>query len=465
MSMRLRSTTLLGGAVLATAACWDNPSSPSELGFAEVQGVLQADCAACHSSLGAHLNLLNTFQTTMDSAALVTSGFIDPADPYRSLLIRKARAVIPHGGGAIGSFDSKDEWRVAEWIRRQPNRFAYRLNAGRIAASQAPAIDGDPGDPVWATAGPITVPINGGWADATEVTMRAAHDGVYVYFVLQWVDDEVSERRQPWIKQLDGSWATAAAKPRPHDGYTWGANWTAEGSDYMYEDKVAVMWNTYGASTVAGFDNGGCAVTCHDPAMNNRPGKSYFYSDENRAAKKYTNAPSEIADIWHWKMVRMNQHFKLDDQWVGHWEPYTGDPHNGGRGSDAGTGGYAANPATNGSPTYRHPSSLTAPPFFILESEKQLVTAAELAALPVGTMLPNMVTSGPTGARADVDARGQHDGSKWTLEIRRKLATGDPKDVQFDDLAREYVFGVAVFDNAQIEHSYSSTPLKLVFQR
>jgi hypothetical protein len=80
-------------------------------------------------------------------------------------------------------------------------------------------------------------------------------------------------------------------------------------------------------------------------------------------------------------------------------------------------------------------------------------------------MIPNMITSGPTGLRADIDARAVHSGSMWTLEIRRKLVTGDANDVQFDDLAREYVFGVAVFDNAQIEHSYSLTPLRLAFQK
>ena len=51
----------------------------------------------------------------------------------------------------------------------------------------------------------------------------------------------------------------------------------------------------------------------------------------------------------------------------------------------------------------------------------------------------------------------------WTLEIRRRLVTGDDKDVQFDDLARKYKWGVAVFDNAQIEHSVSGTPISLVF--
>ena len=77
-----------------------------------------------------------------------------------------------------------------------------------------------------------------------------------------------------------------------------------------------------------------------------------------------------------------------------------------------------------------------------------------------------MITSGPTGPRADIDAKAIYSAATqfWTLEIRRKLVTGDPNDVQFDDLSREYSFGVAVFDNAQIEHSYMSIVGKLTFK-
>jgi Ethylbenzene dehydrogenase len=82
-------------------------------------------------------------------------------------------------------------------------------------------------------------------------------------------------------------------------------------------------------------------------------------------------------------------------------------------------------------------------------------------------MLPNMITKGPTSGsdRADIDARGVYNpaNSTWTVEIRRPLITGSSNDVQFNDLSREYSFGVAVFDNAQIEHSWSPTVLKLVF--
>jgi len=49
------------------------------------------------------------------------------------------------------------------------------------------------------------------------------------------------------------------------------------------------------------------------------------------------------------------------------------------------------------------------------------------------------------------------------LEFTRKLKTGSQYDVQFDDLSKQYAFGVAVFDNAQVRHAFATGPNKLAF--
>jgi hypothetical protein len=46
----------------------------------------------------------------------------------------------------------------------------------------------------------------------------------------------------------------------------------------------------------------------------------------------------------------------------------------------------------------------------------------------------------------------------------RKLVTGSEYDVQFNDLKKEYAFGVAVFDNAQVRHAYTPGVLRLKFE-
>ena len=107
--------------------------------------------------------------------------------------------------------------------------------------------------------------------------------------------------------------------------------------------------------------------------------------------------------------------------------------------------------------------TLQTPPFYIPVNDTVRVTQAELDALPVGSMLASVLTYPLGGTRADIDAKGYYNPAKktWTYEIKRKLVTGDDKDVQFDNLGRIYKFGIAVFDNAQIEHSWSPALLKL----
>lgn len=455
---------LFGGTV---AGCGGDGSAPPDGGtFAEVQATVAADCAACHGAASGRI-----FRTTMDSAQLVNSGFIDPSDPAQSLVLLKPTGATAHGGGTISSFTPGDQAFLATWIALQPSRAAPVLTAVNIpAGSSAPTIDGF-FDAAWGLAPSSNFLIGGGWADATSVRMTALHDATYLYLRVSWTDDQRSDRRQPWVKQANGTWLVLPAKsPVPTVGTSWtqymGAGFEEEDrSRFNYEDKLAIMWNTYGPSTVAGFEAQGCAVTCHDPGAGNAPGTSYNYTDPQSAAKKYTNAPAEIADLWHWKMVRNNQHAKMDDQFVQYWVPGPTGSADGGRASDAGTPGYASNPATSGHPTYRGPTTAT-PPYYIFDGQKVALTDPELAALPVGAEIANMITSGPTLGRADIDAVGIYNTvtHTWVMEIRRRLVTGESTDVQFDDLTRTYSFGVAVFDNAQIEHSYMPTPARLVFQ-
>jgi hypothetical protein len=412
-------------AVAAAVISCDDDNGPNQppgtVTFAEVDAVLDEDCSACHAD---H----RVFLTGMDSALLQQSGLVDPTNPDQSLLILKPTGAVPHEGGVIPGFTSADQELVEAWVAVLPpaNLVLTAIKVGGATGLTPPVVDGQ-ADAVWDQAPGTKYFIGGGWADAGSVTMKAAHDASYVYFQLTYADDARSDRRQPWVKQADGSWLTLPAKsPTPAPGSTW--------LEYVF----------------AGLEE---------------EDHERFYADQNQASKKYTNAPNEIADMWHWKMVRNNQHAKVDDQYVGYWVPGTDDPAEGGRFGDEGTTGYGGNPESDGHPTYRGPS-LEVPPYYILDAEKVSLTEEEATALPPGTEIPNMITSGPTGGRADVDGVGVYDATNesWTLEIRRQLQTPEATDVQFDDLGRQYAFGVAVFDNAQIEHSYMATVGKLVFQ-
>jgi hypothetical protein len=396
---------------------------------------------------------------------------VDPTNPPQSLLNLKPTGGVPHGGGLVSSYSAADQAEVNEWIALLPPPQPSLLQALKVGTGTSiapPTVDGFY-DPAWGAATPVQLRVTTGWGEAEYVTVKATYDAQYLYMLVTWDDDQESDRRNPWVKQAGGTWKVLDSKtPVPTIGQTWEQYMGTAFNDedparFAYEDKFAIMWNTYGASTVAGFDQSGCAVTCHDPAQANRPGTSYNYTEQWKAAKKYTNAASEIADLWHWKLVRNNQHYKADDQYVRYWVPGSTGAGDGGRASDAGAAGYGSNPALNGRPQYRG-ATVTVPPFYIFDNQKVLLTDAEVTALAVGAEVANMITSGPTLTRADVDARGLHNARVWNLELRRKLVTGDSKDVQFDDLTRQYAFGMALFDNAQIEHRYMPLVAKLAFK-
>ena len=56
----------------------------------------------------------------------------------------------------------------------------------------------------------------------------------------------------------------------------------------------------------------------------------------------------------------------------------------------------------------------------------------------------------------------------WTLEVMRSLQTEgenvETQDVQFTDMSKAYPFGIAVFDNSQINHLYHLETLEMKFQ-
>ena len=102
-----------------------------------------------------------------------------------------------------------------------------------------------------------------------------------------------------------------------------------------------------------------------------------------------------------------------------------------------------------------------APPYWIMDAEKEPIDNAKYKA---GDEVPGIIVAPFSGDRGDVAVRWTYKEGVRTLEIARKLVTGSEFDVQFNDLKKQYAFGVSVFDNAQVRHAYSPGVLKLVFE-
>lgn len=100
---------------------------------------------------------------------------------------------------------------------------------------------------------------------------------------------------------------------------------------------------------------------------------------------------------------------------------------------------------------------------FLLSSEAVPIPRGKV--FPAGQRIPGYMLSVPDGSRGDVRCRGKWKARMWTVELSRKLVTGNVDDVQFSDLLKHYLFAVAVVDNASgAEYSFSGI-LRLQFDK
>ncbi|MBI4609251.1 MAG: ethylbenzene dehydrogenase [Candidatus Rokubacteria bacterium] len=300
-----------------------------------------------------------------------------------------------------------------------------------------PTLDGVMED-LWKEAPALTVKVLGGRnlpGGTTDVTLRAVYTADTVYFLAQYKDATESLRRSPWVKQADGSWQKLKD---PND----------KGGDnnLYYEDKMAMIWNISSPA----FEAKGCRSACHTGE-----GKPF--------GNKYTKDAGERLDMWHWKGVRTGYTGQIDDQYVDNTRYDKEKTPNAGRKSDPKTGGgYVDNVSDDRKgPKFALKGNKPAPPYWILDSEKEAFDGSKYKA---GDEVPGIIVVPFTGDRGDISAKSTYKDGVRTIKIARKLVTGSDFDVQFNDLRKQYAFGVAVFDNAQVRHAFSPGVLKMVFE-
>lgn len=285
--------------------------------------------------------------------------------------------------------------------------------------------------------------------EKTKIMMKSVYTATDVYFLLSWDDPTKDLARYPWEKKADGSWAQKLNKDSSGHENTY------------YEDKVAVQWNINSAK----FSTQGCFASCHAAVSNSEPGKKY-------------NADNELTDMWHWKSVRTEPNGQLDDKYVGFKSSgkCSGDNC---RLADAKTdGGYKDNKfASFDAACLADPDGSLSLPCFMGPAGSELYTEDEPAlfaadmvkfvdTFKTGDLVSGMTTAPFVGGRGDVTTSAAYASGKWTLEIKRALTTpaGAAEDVQFSDLTKTYEFGLAVFDNTQINHAAHGGVLKFTFR-
>ena len=272
---------------------------------------------------------------------------------------------------------------------------------------------------------------------ATDVSIKSLYDEKYIYFLISYKDPTKSLARFPWVKQDDGSWKKLANKDQTGHENTY------------YEDKFAVFWNI----STKGFEEDGCMIACHL----NEPG-------DTSAGRKYTDSPDETIDMWNAKYVRSLPMGMFDDQYVDNNK----DPKQNsgwGRKGDTGKGGYENNDyADKTGPAYMNLSPTEDEMYYVIPSKK----VPFVDTFKPGDTVPGISIAPMMGGRADILSRNVYENGTWTLEVMRALKTEgenvDTQDVQFTDKGKSYPFGIAVFDNTQINHLFHSDTLELKFK-
>ncbi len=324
-----------------------------------------------------------------------------------------------------------------------------------IKTKTPPVMDGEV-DKIWEKAQSLNVDVEvPSYSDFDEsyygkeykVFIKSVYTKEDVYFLYQWRgDDKISYERQTWyFNDTEAKWMQ---KPKKNSD---------EYSKPVYEDKFAVIWNI--GNSIANFNEVGCLVLCH--------GKY-----------KHTNTPDEKGDIWHWKLDRTGPVNQLDDKWL------TFSDKNG-RKADEGSGAYKGNAQeledVNGNkvsaPLYWIPGKTDY--HWIMKGDDTAREIVEINAnldlidedgtvIPRDAMIPSLYGITPaTGSRADVAVYHNFENGLWTLEVKRKLSTGNDDDVDFSDKKAMHYFSVAVFNEAAIAHAYSGpsgTSYPLIFK-
>ncbi|CAG37730.1 ethylbenzene dehydrogenase-related protein [Desulfotalea psychrophila] len=307
-------------------------------------------------------------------------------------------------------------------------------------------------NPIWDKATPLKIsltetpykPTGYKGMPQTNVVLKSLYDEKDLYIHMQYDDPTKSLDRFPWIKQKDGSWQQLMNKDQ-----------TGHENDY-YEDKVGFFWNI----NTRGFDKKGCTISCHltVDGMNNDIA-------DTSAGRKYTRSADETIDMWHWKSVRTGVPFNLShDQYVDSVADPKKNKNWGRHGDEKTSGGYTNNQTKDKTmPAYmsKTPGDTRT---YLIDNEK----TAFVDHFKTGDMVPGIIVEKMTGSAADIQTSQEYKNGQWTLVFKRSLTTNHPKsasqDVQFKDLKTPYYFGIAVFDNSQINHVYHEGSIKLQFK-
>lgn len=251
--------------------------------------------------------------------------------------------------------------------------------------------------------------------DPLTVDMRAFYTDSHLFLRLSWPDATRDDALQRW--RFDGE------------------IWHNEGG---LEDGFGILW-----APPEKFDRFTCSYACHIADFG-VSGNTFHASNSMRTAD-----PDLQFDLWNWKADRTGRHGFADDRWI---------DSEGMHGDIPGELFQENSLAALSEPSSVVPFSETDRPLTDADGHK----AAD-GYHPPGTTAPGYRVERPRAGRADVSAFGRHENGRWTVILKRKLDTGDARDLSFHPGDPQgTAFGLAIMDNTLAEHYASVLNEKLV---
>lgn len=353
------------------------------------------DCNACHLNQSANTftNDANEVCQSCHVRVPYLSSAHQTAIPLYASTGMSCATANCHAGGGLGVYKNNTETHAG---------LAAKYPGGTITAKKTDVpivIDGIP-DGRWDLTDSITT--------VSGIKVKFLYDDSTLYTYATWLD---GHREYP-----TGVVPPSKSEFRRRWSYD-GTNWTYSGE----EDRFSFAWkitDSYGAS---------CGRTCHN--------------ENNPHATK-----NNRMDVWHWKAQRTNPITLLDDQY---WDAT-------GRKNDAViSGSFGSDNLTGTLPTKMgtDPASNQGP-WLLNSTAIPFVNTGWVAGDKIPGYILNDSPNPIVGSRGDVVAKGLFNDATgyWTLEMSRKLNTGNADDFVVD-LVNGNEFTTARFDNVGGQHA------------
>lgn len=371
------------------------------------------------------------------------------------------------------------------------------LTVARVATD--PTVDGIV-ESAWDSATPVTVSLGTGLNDewdfnctschaqnsSTRVTLKAMYTtNGKLSMLATWNDSTASFTRS-------SSWTYDATD-------TDGNAWTKTPSAGQNEDRIAIFW-PIGSIQGTTYNTGGCMTKCH---TSDTDADGAIADDESFLS-------SGTADLWHGKAGRalgtisssqsgitvnatthevtagtITLNGYMEDTQVKNLTAMAGTPtsHGNGRAGDAGSAPASSNSVAS-RPKYMETNPVDFADAMVLTqaeidagetvgSSGAGVTEADAALYwprysALSAIVPERILGTPTLSASDIRQACTWSNGWWTCEIQRDLQTAtaavsNTDDVQFTATS-EYIFGVAIMNNAGAEAHETSDKYTLKFQ-